>query len=391
MDKEQTVKTGKLHNHVPLIHISKRDDMPWKKAWLVRGVAILLAFVFMAIVSILLTQKNPAVIYATLFRGAFGNSVRVWALLYDTAILLAIALALTPAFRMRFWNIGAEGQVLAGALASVLCMIAIGDKIPNFLLILIMLLAGVATGALWALIPALFKAKWGTNETLFTLMMNYVAICIVDAVIQMLFPKGTGTMGIVNSGTRAGWLPSIGKNTYLLPILVIVAMTIVLYVYLTYSKHGYEISVVGQSENTARYIGIDVKKVILRTMILSGAICGITGFLLTSGYNHSVSTNSVGGRGFTAIMVCWLAKFNPIFMLATSFLICFLQRGAAQVANECEINSAYADILTGIVLFFIIGAEFFVHYQLHFRHKEAAADDAPVAQDGIGKEESENV
>ena len=205
-------------------------------------------------------------------------------------------------------------------------------------------------------------------------MMNYVGICIVDYTIQVLFPKGTGSMGIVNADSRAGWLPQLGTNRYLLSILIILSFMITMYVYLRYSKHGYEIAVVGESENTARYIGIDVKKVILRTMALSGALCGITGFLLVSGYDHSISTNTVGGRGFTAIMVCWLAKFNPVVMFFASFLICFLEKGAGQVANDCGIDASYADILTGIILFFIIGCEFFINYRLHFckRHKEEA-------------------
>ena len=366
------------HNggRAPLLHIAvaKRGSMPWYKAWAIRGGAILGAFLFMAIVSIVLTGQNPLKIYSTIFVGAFGYLGRIWTLFYDTSILLCIALALAPAFKMRFWNIGAEGQVLMGGWGAVLCMLFLGGKVPNALLILIMLLAAMLTGAIWGLIPALFKAFWGTNETLFTLMMNYVGICIVDYTIQVLFPKGTGSMGIVNADSRAGWLPQLGTNRYLLSILIILSFMITMYIYLKYSKHGYEIAVVGESENTARYIGIDVKKVILRTMALSGALCGITGFLLVSGYDHSISTNTVGGRGFTAIMVCWLAKFNPVVMFFASFLICFLEKGAGQVANDCGIDASYADILTGIILFFIIGCEFFINYRLHFckRHKEEA-------------------
>ena len=371
MDNAQnTAQKTKQHTHVPLFHISKRAPLPWKKAWAIRAGAILLAMVFMGIISIPLTGENPFVIYLTILKGNFAYSGRIWTMLYNTAILLCIALALTPAFRMRFWNIGAEGQVLAGGLAVVLCMLFLGDKIPNALLILIMLLAGLAAGALWALIPAFFKAKWETNETLFTLMMNYVAICLVDFTIQALFPKGTGTMGIVNASTRAGWLPRLGNNNYLLPIILIALLTVGIHVYLRYSKQGYEISVVGESENTARYVGINVKKVILRTMLISGAICGFCGFLIVGGYDHSISSHTVGGRGFTAIMVTWLAKFNPVFMFFTALLICFLENGAGQVANDCGISTAYADILVGIVLFFVIGCEFFINYKLHFRKKE---------------------
>ena len=378
--QQETVKEApaqKRREHTPLIHISKRDVLPWQKAWLIRGGAILLSMVFMGIVSLMLTGENPFVIYGTLFTGNFGYLGRIWTLLFNTAILLGIALALTPAFRMRFWNIGAEGQVLFGGLLSVLVMIGMGkmeNSWPNAIVLLMMLLVGVIGGAIWGLIPAIFKAIWGTNETLFTLMMNYVATGLVAFSIQALFPKGTGTMGVVNSSSYLGWLPKIGTNNYLLTILIVLVMTVLMYIYLRYSKQGYEISVVGESENTARYVGINVKKVILRTMAISGAICGLIGFLLVSGYNHSISTDAVGGRGFTAIMVCWLAKFNPIFMFLTSFLICFLEQGAAEVASKCGISAAYADILVGIVLFFIIGCEFFIQYRVRFNcsKKEAA-------------------
>ncbi len=145
-----------------------------------------------------------------------------------------------------------------------------------------------------------------------------------------------------------------------------------MFVYLKYSKHGYEISVVGESENTARYIGLNVKKVIIRTMLLSGSICGIAGLLLVGGTNHTISTTIANNRGFTAIMVSWLAKFNPINMILTSFLLVFLEKGASEISTVFGLNQSFSDILTGIILFFIIGSEFFINYQLHFRnsHKE---------------------
>ena len=137
-----------------------------------------------------------------------------------------------------------------------------------------------------------------------------------------------------------------------------------------YSKQGYEISVVGESENTARYIGINVKKVIIRTMIISGALCGVAGFLLVAGSDHSIASDTIGGRGFTAIMVSWLAKFNPITMILTSFIIVFMERGAGQVATALGLNHAFSDIIAGIIIFFIIGCEFFINYEIKFRAKE---------------------
>jgi ABC transporter permease protein len=328
-----------------------------------------------AALTVFLTHENPFQVYATMFRGAFSTPRRIWNLLQSLAMLLCVSLALTPAFKMRFWNIGGEGQVLIGGLATAACMICLGGKIPNALLILTMIVASMLAGAIWALIPAFFKAQYNTNETLFTLMMNYVAIQLVAYfVIRWEVPKGSGKIGIINQTTRAGWLPVLGEHDYLLNILIVLALTVFMSIYLKYSKHGYEISVVGESVNTARYIGINVKKVILRTMALSGAVCGIAGLLLVGGTDHTITTTTADNRGFTAIMVSWLAKFSPAYMILTSFLLVFLQKGADEISTVFMLDQSFSEIITGIILFFIIGSEFFINYELKFRRnrKEAA-------------------
>ena len=265
---------------------------------------------------------------------------------------------------MRFWNIGGEGQALAGALASAACMILMKNQ-PNALVILCMIVTSIVAGAVWGAIPAFFKAKFGTNETLFTLMMNYVAIQLV-AYFAVVWenPKGSGNIGVINPLTHVGWFPEILGSKYALNIIIVALLTIGMYIYLNYSKHGYEISVVGESERTARYIGIKVEKVIIRTMLLSGAICGLAGLLLVGGTNHTLNSSIVDGRGFTAVMVSWLGKFNPVWMILTSLLLVFLGRGAGEIATDFGLNSSFGDILTGIILFFIIGGEFFITYKL---------------------------
>ncbi|MBQ7144416.1 MAG: ABC transporter permease [Oscillospiraceae bacterium] len=360
-------------------HISKRKALPWYKAWAIRGAAIVLALIVCALITTLATGLNPLKVYGTMIQGALGTPRKVWTLMQNLAILLCISLAVTPAFRMRFWNIGAEGQVLISALACAACMILLGDKVPNAVLILIMIAASVAAGAIWAVIPAFFKAKFNTNETLFTLMMNYVATQLVAYfVIVWEVPKGAGKIGIINQSTQAGWLPQIGDYKYLLNILVVAVLTVLMYVYLNYTKHGYEIAVVGESERTARYVGIKVEKVIIRTLLLSGAVCGVAGLLLVGGTDHTVTTTIAGGRGFTAVMVSWLAKFNPIGMIFASLLLVFLGRGASEISTVYGLNNSFGDILTGVILFFIIGSEFFINYQLHFRVKAEKGGEANV-------------
>ena len=339
----------------PLFHIAKRAALPWQKAWGIRGLSILAALIFAGLVGMALTGQNPIAIYATMVKGCFSSERRIWMLLQTLVMLLCVSLAVTPAFKMRFWNMTAA------------CMIYFGGKLPAWLLIIVMVICSMLAGALWALIPAIFKAKFNTNETLFTLMMNYVGIQLVSYfVIVWENPKGSGHVGVINQGTMAGWLPTIGTQKYLLSVIVVLAITVFMYIYLKYSKHGYELTVVGESENTARYIGVNVNKVIIRTMLLSGAICGIAGLLLVGGTDHTISTTTAGGRGFTAIMVSWLAKFNPLYMIATSFLLAFFERGASEISTVFHLDQAFSDIISGIILFFIIGSEFFINYQIKF-------------------------
>lgn len=362
---------AKTKSREPLFHITKRDGVSKVESMGIRIGAIIIALIVSGIVTMLLTGLNPISVYATMIKGAFGTERKFWSLLQSLAMLLCVSLAVTPAFKMRFWNIGAEGQVLVGGLATAACMITLGGKVPNILLILIMIVCSIIAGAVWALIPAVFKAQFNTNETLFTLMMNYVGIQLVSYFCMYWEnPKGSGKIGVINRINEEGWLPTLGEYDYLLNIIVVLIITIGMYIYLNYSKHGYELAVVGESENTARYIGINVKKVILRTMALSGAICGIAGLLLVGGTNHTVSTTTADGRGFTAIMVSWLAQFNPIYMILTSLLLVFLDAGAGQISMEFSLNESFADIITGIILFFIIGSEFFIRYQLKFRSKK---------------------
>lgn len=352
-----------------MIQISKRGAFSRKRNIAIRLAAIALAIIVCAIITMATTGTDPLAVFSAFINGSFGSERKLWIFLQDTAILLIISLAVTPAFKMHCWNLGAEGQVLAGAMAAAACMVLLGDTMSNGALIACMVIVSVVTGALWAGIPAFFKAKFNTNETLFTLMMNYVATQIVAYFcVKWENPVGSCTIGVINAQNEAGWLPQLG-NKYLLVILVAVIMTVLIYFYLNYTKHGYEIAVVGESERTARYIGIKVPRVIVRTMLFSGAICGVAGLLLVGGIHHTVSTSLVGGQGFTAVMVSWLAAFNPIVMILTSALLIFMGSGANQLATSCGLNQSFGDILTGVIIFFIIGSEFFVQYKISFRKK----------------------
>lgn len=346
----------------PLMHISKRSDIEKWKSWLIRIGAGVLGLFVCAIVSAIFT-KSFGGFFSSLFVGVFGSERRIWKLIKDIAILLCLALAVTPAFKMKFWNIGAEGQTIIGCLMSVICVHYLGSSLPNAALLVIMFFAAVAGGALWAVIPALFKAKWNTNETLFTLMMNYVGMQFVSFAINSWDTTGHAMYGSLTTGL----FPSVGGNQYVINIIIAVVMTIAVFIYLRFSKHGYELTVVGESVNTAKYIGINVKKVIIRTMLVSGALCGIVGLMIVSGDAKTITPSVVSGRGFTAILVSWLAHFSPIGMVLTSFIVVFITQGAGQVSTDFDLGSAaFADMIAGVFLFFIIACEFFINYKVKF-------------------------
>lgn len=360
-------KKSKLKKE-PFIKISKREDLDRKHRYMYRALAIVVALVVDGIIITTIVHMNPLDIYGTMFMGAFGTSRKVMVTFKELSLLLLISIALTPAFKMKFWNLGGEGQVLMGAWATAACMLYLGDKLPAPILVLVMLIAAIVAGGVWAMIPAIFKAKWGTNETLFTLMMNYVATQLVAYfIILWEVPKGSGHVGIINQSTKAGWMPYVGGNSYILVVGFVLLVTVLMHIYLNYSKHGYELSVVGESQRTASYVGIKVDRVIVRTLILSGALCGFAGWLMVSGTDHTITTTLAGGNGFTGIMVSWLAQFNVLVMILCAMLIVVLGQGAGEIATAYGLNHAFGDILTGVIIFFIIGVEFFINYKVHFR------------------------
>ena len=353
-----------------LFHVSKRVNIPtWQKV-AIQVAAGIIALLLCGIVS-QIVGGNMGKFFAELFKGAFGTPRRILNLFLSLALLLLVSLAVTPAFKMKFWNIGAEGQILMGALFSIFAIRFFGGKVPEVVLILIMLVFGILGGAIWAVIPAIFKAFFNTNETLFTLMMNYIAMGLISYLITIWVPSGSGVYGTINNGqmfstvtTKVGTINGQTFFSYGLIVLVATMITATMYVYLKYQKHGYELTVVGESINTAKYIGINVKKVIIRTMILSGVICGLTGFLITAGYAHTINTSVAGGRGFTAILVSWLSNFNPLIMVIMAFLVSFIGQGATNAASIFGFKDSFADIMTGIFFFCLIASTFFINYKI---------------------------
>ena len=306
----------------PLFVISKRDSCGFLKACLIRLAAIVLALGVCAVVIFALTGLNPLEVYSGIISGAVGSNRRLWVTIRDALVLLCIAVAITPAFRMRFWNIGAEGQTLIGGLATAAIMINLGDKVSSPVLFLLMILASVIAGMIWGVIPAFFKAKWNTNETLFTLMMNYIATQLVAfCIVFWENPAGSNSVGIINSATKAGWLGELFGQKYGWNVVIVLTLAIFMYVYLRYSKQGYEIAYVGQSVKTARYAGINVTSYKYLATCIGGAICGLGGLYFVMEYSGGTWTNNgFGDRGWLAIALVIFARWNPLHAIWGSIL-----------------------------------------------------------------------
>ncbi len=383
-----SIKEKRQHkDREPLFHLVKRQHMDAWKAWTIRLASIVFSLIFICILSSIVLGQSPFGIIKYMFEGALGSELRANIFFRDMSILLIISLAVTPAFKMKFWNIGAEGQVLISAYMSVVCMFYLGGKVPNSTLIFVSLIASLAAGIVWAVIPAVFKALWNTNETLFTLMMNYIALQIVLFSIKAWRPTGSGQLAPISYGN----LPQIGGGDYITSIIVAIVITLFLFVYMRFSKHGYEVSVVGESQNTARYIGISVPKVIIRTLILSGAICAVAGFLIGTGIDHTISADTVGGRGFTAVLVSWLGQFNPIAMVIMTFVVILLTRGTNNVMVSYGVaNEFFAEVVTGIAFLLIIICEFFIRYSIKFK-AHVGKGEKPTLGDIDKKENAETL
>ena len=380
------------HKRERIIRISRRVNVPrWQKILITAG-SILFSLLMCGLISTMVSPGSFLDFYVYMFEGTFLTPKITLKLLWQFAFLFLIALALTPVFKMKYWNIGAEGQCLMGGLGAVIGLYFIAPHVPLIVALLIELVLAVSFGIIWAVIPAIFKAFLNTNETLFTLMMNYIAMGLVATFVMANSNTSTGTIDPLNDATHAGWIPvsEYFNNSYIINIIVIVLIAVVLWVYLKYSKHGYELSVVGGSRNTAKYIGINVKAVIIRTVLLSGAICGIAGFLIVAGSDHTISTVAIGGKGFTAILISWIGSFSVPLMAFYAFLISFISEGSSNAASWIGYSRNVSNVLVALFFIFVIAAGFFINFKVHLRLPKFKKKMEPEVVTGYGPSEEED-
>ncbi len=351
----------------------KRTDMTRAKSVRIRLVAIFLS-ILTASLFIALMGHNPLAVFGSMIVGAFGSAFRIQDTLTIAIPLVVTSIGIMIAFKMKFWNIGAEGQIVMGAFAASFMALNFPD-LPKLLLLALMLIAGFIGGGVWSFIPAFLKVRFGTNETIITLMLNYIAIKWVTF-LQYGPWKDPKSMGFpkIASFEQNALLPKVfGIHAGWIIALAIVAIVTFI---LAKTKKGYEISVVGESEDTARYAGMHVKRIILGAIIVSGGICGIVGMMEASGVNRTLSVNISAGYGYTAIITTWLSGLNSIIIVPVSILFAAMIKGGSYIQTAFQIPASAADVMQSLILFFVIGSEFFVQYKLVPRRKNKEVQDA---------------
>ena len=359
-----------------MIKIEAQNNCPKCKAFTFRVIAILLALIVGGLF-ILCIHKNPLSVYSSMIEGAFGTKYRLTETIVKTIPMLLCSLGIAVAFKLKFWNIGAEGQLMMGAVVASYIALNYGS-LPSYVLLPLMLVAGSVAGAVWGGIPAFFRAKFRTNETIFTLMLNYIALKII---VYLQYgpwrdPSALGFPKIPNFSPNALLPKAFGIHVGL---LIALAATLILYVFMKHSKRGYEISVVGESENTARYAGMNVSRIIITTLLISGGLCGLAGVIEASGVSKTLSEYISGGVGYTAITTAWLSGLNPLVMPIVCFLFAAMVQGGSYIQMAQEIPQSVALILQSTILFFVLGSEFFIRYKVTFHkpnqnHEEPSHD-----------------
>ena len=361
-------KTREKKVHRFPLYVTKKQGMATWKYWLIRAGGILIAFLLAGIVCTILKPGTFGTFYSELIRGCFDFSdiTTIIDLLVLFSLFMLISLALTPAFKMKFWNIGSEGQILIACLVSAGIAKFAPSELPNFVILVLCCFGSILAGIVWSVIPAIFKAFFNTNETLFTLMMNYIATILSGLAVSIWIKNGSMSFGLLTQGV----FPEILDNSGTLVIVFALLTFVFMFFYIKKSIHGYEMSVVGESASTARYVGINIRRVTIRTMIFAGSIMGFIGFLIVCAINQTFNDSIVGGKGFTGVLIAWLGHFDPFEIALFSFLSAVMQQGTTTAASAVNMSSfQFSNICTGIFFFVIISCEFFSNYQIKM-HRE---------------------
>jgi len=375
------------------VRFERRLDQP---RWLTLAVpagSLVVAFVIAGVV-LLVTGHNPISTYRQLFDAAFLQTGALSQTLITTTPLMFTGLAAAAAFRMRLFNIGAEGQLYLGATFAAAAGIYLGDGGgTSWLAITAMVVAGCLGGALWALIPGVLRAFFRTNEIITSLMLNYVAGYLITYLIfesESYWRQTTGFNATVfptgkplpASAVWPSWTIDLqGGITVPLGLLLGLGTAVVLWVLYRRTRFGFEVQVLGDSERAARYGGVRIRRKILAVMAISGAIAGLGGASQVGDFSHSLDGDPNGlqklGYGYTGIVVAALARYNPFATCLVAFLIGGLEN-AGNTLQGADFPAGLVGVIQGIILFSALGGELLVRYRVRIAHRSGVAP-APEA------------
>lgn len=345
-----------------LIKMEKRLAPSRTMTLVVPTVSVILALLFCALF-LALTGRQPFELYAAMLEGALGSAYGLSETTVKAIPLMLCGLGIALAFRMQLWNIGAEGQFYLGAFAATWVPLSF-PNLPAIAMLPAMVIFGMAAGGLWALIPAFLRVKWKVNEIITTLMMNYVGILWVNYFVYGPWrdPKGFN-FPLTAEFPQAALLPTLAGSRIHIGLLFALVIVVLFIVIFRNSRWGYEIKVIGASEKAARYAGMDIKRNMYIVMLFSGAICGLAGMAEVSGIAGRLQPGLSPGYGYTAIIVAWLAKLNPVAIVVVAALFGVLQVGGYLV-QTFGVPASVASMIQGAILFFVLGGEILTNYRI---------------------------
>ncbi len=369
------------------IKIEKRLTVPKYSSILVPVLSVALALFLMGIILLVffygrlgnlsLAFRETFEAYKEMLTWPFANKYGIFSTLMRMVPLAFVGLGLSFAYRMKIWNIGGEGQLYMGALAATWgALYLFKDVTSPVLMIILISILGAAAGGIWALIPALMKAFAKTDEIVVTLMLNYVAIFWVDYLVYGPWkdPKGYGFPGTAPFPDQAR-LATLFKGEFHVGFFIAVALAIVLYYVYKRTRWGMNSKIVGDNAQAARYSGISIIKYTIIALVVSGAIAGLGGAVQMMGIQHRLQHGFSPGYGYTAIIVAWLAKLNPIAILLVAFLFGGLLVGNDQLQMFYKLPMALISVFQGLVLFSLLGGEAIAKYRLRVSREEAVTNE----------------
>ncbi len=348
---------------MPIIRVVKRQEPLGWGSCLVLAAAISLSLLLSGIV-LYIGGTSPIEGIVVLFKGAFGNRYALEDAIIKATPIFLCSLGVALAFKLQVWNIGAEGQFALGAVGATWVALSLPES-PSYVVLPLMIIMAAVAGGVWGLIPAVLRQKLKTNEIIVTLMMNYIAILILDYLVYGIW-KDPASFGfpMTPEFSEAAIVGKIGSTNYSWGLVHCLVLGVSFWVFLKYSRLGYEIKASGDNVRAAKYAGIPYDRLVMLVMVLSGALAAWAGFLEASSTINRLQPSIMAGYGYTAIVVAWLARLNPFYIGVASFMLAGLRVGVEALQLDLQVPAAFGGIIEGLLLLTVLAGGLFTSYRI---------------------------